>query len=382
MPQCDRTELKYLIALSMVPLIGPVTARTLIDKIGSARAVFDQKKEVLEKIEGIGPHLSGSIHASRLLERVEKEMEFLERHRIAAWSFKDAEYPRRLNECRDGPILLYTKGDHHLNPVRSLSVVGTRRASAYGRDLCRQIIRDLATVLPDLVIVSGLAYGIDVIAHRAALESGLPTVAVLAHGLSTLYPPSHRETARRIIRQGALVTDFDSGMGPERNNFLRRNRIIAGLSDATLVVESARKGGALITARMASSYSRDVLAVPGRVGDERSEGCNGLIKSQLAGLAESAQDILRSLNWGESPAPGGAIVPIPVPAHEISHAEMKLLQAMEQAPGISPGILSHQTGTPVSEVLALLLEMELKEWISVEPGNRYKTRIRSAGPPE
>jgi DNA processing protein len=377
MPQCDRTELKYLIALSMVPLIGPVTARTLIDKIGSARAVFDQKKEVLEKIDGIGPHLSGSIHSSNLLAQVEKEMEFLERHHIAAWSFKDPEYPQRLNECRDGPILLYTRGDHHLNPVRSISVVGTRKASAYGRDLCRQIIRDLATVLPDLVIVSGLAYGIDVIAHRAALESGLPTVAVLAHGFSTLYPPSHRETAKRIIRQGALVTDFDSGMGPERNNFLRRNRIIAGLSDATLVVESARKGGALITARMASSYSRDVLAVPGRVGDERSEGCNGLIKSQLAGLVESAPDILRCLNWGESRAPGGPPLLTALQAPEISPTEMKLLQAMEKAPGISPGILSQLTGTPVSEILALLLEMELKEWISVEPGNRYRTRIHA-----
>jgi DNA processing protein len=367
----DRTELLYRIALTMLPAIGPVTARKLIEKAGSASAVFKQKREVIEKIEGIGPRLSGVIYAGPLLEKAEKEMAFLERHQIKALYFEDPEYPQRLNECRDGPILLFTRGKHDLNPARSLSVVGTRRASGYGRDLCRELIRGLAGMVPGVVIVSGLAYGIDVIAHRAALEYGLPTVAVLGHGMSTIYPASHRETAKKILRQGALVTDFDSSMGPERNNFLRRNRIIAGMSDGTLVVESAEKGGALITARMAFSYNREVMAVPGRAGDVRSKGCNDLIKADAAALTESPADIIMHLNWDLPGISGKADIPLP----DISPCEKALLDSIEHSPGIDPGTLSNLTGIPVSRVLATLLEMELKEWISAGPGNRYRARF-------
>lgn len=354
----------------MAPAIGPITARKLIEKAGSAGAVFRMKKEILENIEGIGPRVLGAIHYSGLMDRAEKEVEFLERHRINALYFEDPDYPVHLNQCADGPVLLYIRGNQDLNPERSLSVVGTRRASSYGRDLCREIIKGLAEHLPGLVIVSGLAYGIDVMAHRAALEYGLSTVAVLAHGLSTLYPASHRETARRITRQGALVTDFDSGMGPERNNFLRRNRIIAGLSQATLVVESPEKGGALITASMASSYNRDILAVPGRAGDPRSKGCNNLIKRSMAALTESAEDILRHLNWGTPAEPEKKSTP----AMDLQPEQKQILFHIEEAPGITPDTLSNLTGLPISKLLAMLLEMELKEWISAEPGNRYRCR--------
>ena len=371
MPHDDRTELQYQIALTMVPAIGPITARKLIDKVGSARAVFDQKREVLESIKGIGPRLSQSINESSLLEQAEKEIEFVERHRIDTLYFEDPDFPKRLNQCVDGPILLYARGEQGLQCKRSLSVVGTRRASSYGKDHCRAIIKGLAERVPDLVIVSGLAYGIDVIAHRAALEYGLPTVAVLGHGMSTIYPASHRETAKKIIRQGALVTDFHSRMGPERNNFLRRNRIIAGLSQATLVVESAKKGGALITANMAFSYDREVMVVPGRVGDDRSQGCNNLIKRDMATMTESAGDIIRRLNWDVAGVPEKPAVPEVEP----STLEKRLLLSIEQTPGITPGTLSNLTGIPVNIVLALLLEMELKAWISAEPGNSYRTRI-------
>jgi DNA processing protein len=372
MSRSSCTELQYQIALTMAPAIGPVTARKLISKAGSASAVFRQKKAILEKIEGIGPVVSGSISSASLLHQAEKELEFLDRFRISAFYFKDAEYPARLKECEDAPILLYTRGSKGLNSKRALSVVGTRKASSYGKELCRSIVLDLGSRIDDLVIISGLAFGIDVIAHRAALEGGIPTVAVLGHGLDTLYPHAHRETAKKICRQGALVTDFHSGLGPERNNFLRRNRIIAGMADATLVVESAASGGALITANMASSYQRDVLAVPGRATDVRSKGCNGLIKKNVAALVESAQDVIDHLNWTSDIAQN--------PKHRsekisFTNHEKQLLELMTLQSGLGPGELSTRSGIPIQKVLSLLTEMELKRWIVVEPGNRYQTMI-------
>ncbi len=367
----DRTELQYLIALTMVPAIGPVTARKLINKVGSARAVFSQNRRVLENIEGIGPVLSRSINESSLLGQAAREIEFMERHRIDLLSYQNPDFPYRLNQCTDGPVLLYIRGDQNLRFEKSLSVVGTRRASSYGKGVCREIIRELANRIPDLAIISGLAYGIDVIAHRAALEFGLPTVAVLGHGLSTIYPHAHRETAKKIIQQGALVTDFHSGMGPERNNFLRRNRIIAGLTPATLVVESSEKGGSLITADIAFSYDREVMTVPGRTTDDRSVGCNAMIKNDMATMVRSADDIIRLLKWeGEN----NDLLPS-VPSVDLTPEEQKMLIAIDELPDITPGTLSELLGIPVQNVLAMLLEMELKEWISAEPGNRYRTRI-------
>lgn len=372
MPQEDGTELMYRIALTMVPAIGPVTARKLIKKIGSARAIFKEKRESLQKIQGIGPHMSQSFTCSHLLLQAEKEMEFIHRHHISVLYYKDTDYPRRLKECADSPILLYARGNTGLNPQRSLSVVGTRQASTYGKELCRTIVLGLCAQLEGLVVVSGLAFGIDVIAHRAALEGGIPTVAVLGHGLSTIYPYAHRETARKIIRQGALVTDFHSGMGPERNNFLRRNRIIAGMADATLVVESAAAGGSLITAKMANSYGRDVLAVPGRTIDQRSRGCNGLIRNQVAALVESAEDVLYHLNWNsDTPQKVRTILPDTI----FTRDEKKLIGLIQRYHPVGPGQLSVHSGLPIHVVLSLLTEMELKQWIAVEPGNLYQPGI-------
>lgn len=372
MPTDDCTELHYRIALTMVPAIGPVTARKLIEKIGSARGIFKEKRETLQKIQGIGPRMAQSFNTSDLLLQAEKELEFLKRHHISALYYKDAGYPDRLKECADAPILLYARGSHGLNPSRSISVVGTRQATTYGKDLCRVIVLGLCAHLENLVVVSGLAFGIDVIAHRAALEGGIPTVAVLGHGLSTIYPHAHRETARKIIQQGALVTDFHSGMGPERNNFLRRNRIIAGMSDATLVVESAAAGGSLITANMANSYDRDVLAVPGRTLDQRSRGCNKLIRNQVAALVESAEDVLHHLNWNSDTKQEGRRVS---PNTIFTREEKKLMELIQQHHPVGPGDLSTYSGLPIYVVLSLLTEMELKHWIAVEPGNLYQPRI-------
>ena len=372
---CDeKTELKYLIALTMAPAIGPVTARNLIKKVGSAQDVFRQKRKALESIEGIGPQLSRSIRKSSLLGRAEIELEFMEKHHINALCYKDPDFPQLLNQCQDGPVILYTIGDNGLHCKRRLAVVGTRKASSYGKDICREIIRELALRVPELAIISGLAYGIDVIAHRASLEFGLPTVAVLGHGLSTIYPASHRDTAKQISQEGVLLTDFHSGMGPERNNFLRRNRIIAGLSNATLVVESAQKGGALITADIAFSYDRDVLSVPGRVIDYRSRGCNNMIKSQMATMVESAEDIMRQLDWDGN----NNTLPFPTQDIDFTIEEKKILTSIAELPEITPGELSKLLGIPLQNILAMLVEMELKEWISHEPGNRYRTRVSLA----
>ncbi|MCK4880556.1 MAG: DNA-processing protein DprA, partial [Bacteroidales bacterium] len=339
---------------------------------GSAREVFRMSRASLEKIHSIGPRLSQSILKSALLEQAEKEIEFLERYHILALYFEDAEYPARLKECEDAPILLYARGSKGLHTKRALSVVGTRRASSYGKELCRNIVLELGSMIRDLVIISGLAFGIDVIAHRAAIEGGIPTVAVLGHGLDTLYPHAHRETAKKICRQGALVTDFHSGMGPERNNFLRRNRIIAGMADATLVVESAHSGGSLITANMASSYQRDVLAVPGRATDERSRGCNRLIKKNVAAMVESAEDVIDHLNWMDDIAQNPRHLP---ERTSITDQEKQLLELMTLHSGLRPEELSNLSGIPIQVVLSLLTEMELKRWIIVEPGNLYQTWI-------
>lgn len=364
----DHPDLPYLLALTMAPFIGPVTARVLLEKSGSARSVFREKPEILQKLEGVHPHQVKSLNLPRLMKKAEEEMGFLERHRIRVIGYREPEYPVNLAECPDGPVLLFTVGKKGLNSRKMISVVGTRKATSYGRDLCQEIIGDLSVMLDDLSIVSGLAYGIDVIAHRAALSSGIPTVAVLGHGFSTIYPPSHRSEAQRIAQEGSLITDFPSAMGPERNNFLRRNRIIAGLSSATLVVESALRGGALITARIALSYGRDVLAVPGRTIDERSKGCNNLILESHAGLVGSAEDVLYHLNWSaERPA---------APRQEespssLSDTEKRLLLEIARYPGIDPSALCRLTRIPVQKVLSGLLELELQQWVLMEPGNCF-----------
>jgi DNA processing protein len=364
----DRSELLYRIALTMAQQIGPVTARKLILAAGSARAVFELDKRSLEKIEGIGPRATGALDLPALITDAQQEMEFAAKHNIGILSFDDPGYPRRLEQCRDAPILLFTRGEQDLNPARCLSVVGTRMASPYGSDMCRELVRGLAGLLPGLVIVSGLAFGIDGIAHRAALRWGLPTVAVLGHGLHTIYPVNHTNLAGTIIQQGALVTDFDSGTGPERNNFIRRNRIIAGLTDGTLVVESAEKGGALITAHIAFSYDRQVMSVPGRADDPRSKGCNRLIKGNVAAMVESPGDIIRLLNWDTA----GSHRAEPVAVPELLPEERRFMDLIGENPGITPGMLSAQTGTPVQEVTALLLGMELRDLVSRGPGNRYR----------
>lgn len=369
----NREQLLYQLALTLIPKIGAITAKKLIAYVGSPEAVFRESTSSLRKIPGIGDYLASQVSLTTIIGEAEAEIKNMEQRQISYVYYLDPGYPWRLKNCEDGPLLLFYKGNPDFSRTKILSIVGTRSATRYGREACEMVVAGLASKYPDLVIVSGLAYGIDITAHRFALEYGLDTYAVLAHGLTTIYPPTHTDTAMRIMNQGALLSDFNSTIKPERNNFLRRNRIIAGLAEATLIVESGKKGGALITADIASSYNREVLAIPGKINDNYSSGCNYLIKNNIAALIESASDIEQILNWEtETPARQQQITN----TSTLTDDEKKIIQHIKDEPGIIQEILSVRTGIPINKLAVLLLQMELQNWISTMPGNRYNTAMK------
>lgn len=366
----NKEDLRYLIALTLIPSVGSITARKLIAYTGSAQAVFREKKSNLQKIPGIGSFLAGSLQPENVLAQADKELFFMEKNQVDCLTIFEKDYPERLKQCPDAPLVIYFKGKNVLNTAKVLSIVGTRNASEYGAEQCRKIIRDLTENNHQVLIVSGLAYGVDAQAHMAALQNGQDTVAVLAHGLHTLYPFAHKNLAARITENGALLTDFCTGNNPERNNFLKRNRIIAGLADATLVIESGKKGGALITADLAASYNRDVFAIPGRVSDPMSEGCNMLIRENKAALVEGFNDLIYFLGWDAKDKPNqprqtSLFV-------ELNEEEQRIADELKKEERLSPDILSLRTGMPVSRVSATLLSMEFKALVSVLPGNCYR----------
>jgi DNA processing protein len=362
--------LRYKIALEMIPHIGSITAKKLIAYCGGVDEVFNQSKRSLLKIPGVGEFIAYQVNHQKVLERAEQEIEFMERYGIGTLYYTDHDYPERLKQCDDSPILLYYKGERCLSYPKVLSVVGTRNATDYGKGLCSEIVSALASRGHQLLVVSGLAHGIDTAAHRAALKSNLPTVGVLAHGLNMIYPAANRNLAKEMLASGALVTDFITGTEPERNNFLRRNRIIAGLADATLIVESGQKGGALVTAELAFSYNRDVLSCPGRAGDRYSQGCNALIKSNKAALVETAEDIENALNWQ-----------VKVPKQEqtqqlsmfrsLNPDEEKIVTLLKMVERESIDTISSISGLSMPATSALLLAMEFDGIVKSLPGKTY-----------
>jgi len=363
-------ELKYLLALTMIPSVGPLTAKKLIVYTGSASAVFREKKHILRKIPGIGSTLAARAVSGDLLHKAEREIQFCRKNKISILDYYSDQYPARLKNCTDAPLILFYKGKYCFNSMKMISMVGTRRASSYGIDRCENFIKEISEVYQDCIIVSGLAYGIDYQSHLAALKNNLNTIAVLGHGLHTIYPSQHRNVALKIIENGCLCSDFASDMNPERNNFIKRNRIIAGLTDATIVVESGIKGGALITADIAGSYNRDVFAFPGRVKDEKSMGCNAMIKFNKAGLIEGLKDLEYFLGWerGEDgPPPRQKIL-----FTELSDDEEILVAALKDEDKISLDSLSIKLDWPVSRVSSVLLNLEFEGIIRNYPGNCYK----------
>lgn len=368
--------LKFQIALTLVKGVGHVTAKTLLAYVGNVEDIFKQKKQSLVKIPNVGEYIANQILSNQetLFALAEKEVDFILKNKITPLFFTDKQYPFRLKECVDAPILIYSKGNQDFNQSQFIGVVGTRKATDYGKDLCINMLQYLSTRYPNLVVVSGLAYGVDICAHKAALEHNLPTIGVLSHGLDRIYPAVHRPIAVKMLSQGGLLTEYMSGTNPDKQNFVQRNRIIAGLTDVLIVVESADKGGALITAEIANSYNRDVFAFPGKVGDAFSSGCNKLIKQNKAALIENAKDLELFMGW-ESLLKDKKRDQQPTLFVELTEQEQSILSLIKANEMIHVNLISIKTELPMSKLAPSLLEMEFKGLLKCFPGNLYKALL-------
>ncbi|WP_316815569.1 DNA-processing protein DprA [Pedobacter nyackensis] len=360
-------SLIYKIALTLIKSVGHAHAINLLNHFGSPEAIFKAKAADLMKVKGIGTVISSLILDSNALAEAEKHLSFIKKHRIQVLFYTDREYPQRLKQCCDAPVLLYYKGKADLNHSRIISVVGTRRATAYGRQLCQQLAETLASY--NVIIVSGLAYGIDVAVHRESLQYHIPTIGVMAHGLDRIYPPLHKPVAQKMVLNGGLLTEFLPGTNPDKENFPKRNRIIAGLADATVVVEATAKGGALITADIANSYNRDVYAFPGRTNDPCSEGCNFLIKTHRAALINHARDLLYYLGWDDVlPEKESIQTRLPI---SLSKEEQKIIAVLEGGT-LSVDQLGMRAGFNQSKLAMHLLNLEMQGILISLPGKIYK----------
>lgn len=358
------------IALTKIKGVGPKTARILLAYCGSVDAIFGATRKELLAIPSIGKVTVDAILSKNYLEEAEREFLFIEKHRIQLLWIENTDYPKRLLHCEDAPLLLYYKGAANLNACRVVSIVGTRNATAYGRQLCDELVAELSG--KDILVVSGLAYGIDVLAHRLSIKHDVPTVGVLGHGLDIIYPAAHRELASRMLDKGGLLTEFPSGTAPERNNFPARNRIIAGLADVTVVVEAARKGGALITAEIANSYNRDVCAFPGRIDQEYSEGCNYLIKTNRANLIRNAQDLCYLMGWEDR---SKAETSIQLPLHQLDMTidQQKVYNFLKDKEQAMVDDIALYLDWPMSKLAMVLLEMEMNNIVFALPGKIYRS---------
>ncbi len=361
-----KENLLYAIALSQVEGIGPVLARKLIQEIGTPKAVFQESSRRLLTIEGMGSERVRVLRNSKTLQRAEKELNILERNNWQAHYFKESEYPRRLRNAIDAPLVLFQKGRADLNPRRAISIVGSRKMTEAGKGFIESMGTELGAY--NLQVISGLAYGVDGMAHRTSLLHNISNIAVVAHGLERVYPSLHRTLAQKIIDAGgAIVTEFLSGSLPDRENFPKRNRIIAGMSDAVIVIEAAKKGGALITADLANQYNRDVFAVPGEPGQVLREGCNLLIKSHRANLLESLRDLEYVMRWSKS-GPSNA-----KKSYEgLSEDDRNLLELLGESGTVKDlDWLCEKSTLKASELLSRLVMLELEGYVNTLAGNRY-----------
>lgn len=361
-------DLLYQLALTRVPNIGDVQAKALINCYGDAASIFKAPKKQLENIDGIGTVRASAIKAFSSFSSCEAEIAFIEKYKITPLFLTDEQYPKRLLNCYDSPSLLFYRGNADLNKSKIISVVGTRNHSDYGRQQCEKIIEDLQQ--EDVLVVSGLAYGIDTIAHKSSLKNRLATVGVVAHGLDRIYPSQNKALAKEMTGNGGLLTDFPSGTKPDKQNFPRRNRIVAGMCDALVVIESGIKGGSLITAELANSYNKDVFALPGKSTDLKSEGCNYLIRSNKASLFTSANDILEVMNWlpqeKRTPRKQRELF------IEFTPDEKILVDILQQTDQIQIDELYFKSGLSSSAVAAALLMLEMQNVLISLPGKTYK----------
>lgn len=357
----------HKIAISLIPNIGDILAKRLVAYCGGVDAVFKEKRRALEKIPGVGSFYANAVLSQDVFGRAEEEIKFIEKNHVRPVFYLDKEYPSRLTHCEDGPVMLYFKGETNFNTQKVISIVGTRESTDYGERICNKLIEDLSE--HNVLIISGLAYGIDICAHKAALKQGLPTVGVLAHGLDKIYPSLHKTTAEKMLENGGLLTDFTSRTRPDPQNFPRRNRVVAGMSDATIVIESKKDGGSLITADIANSYNRDVFAFPGRVGDPTSEGCNNLIKQNKAALIQSAKDIIYLLGWEEKTSPKKNVQKQLF--LELKPEEETLVNLLKGKVSLNIDDLCFSAKMPMSKVSTLLLSLEFSGIVRSLPGKMY-----------
>lgn len=361
-----------MLALTYVQGLGAALFRKMVETAGSASEIFENLSSLPDILPGASPQLKFLLSDPEAFKRAEEELQFAEAHNIDILCYNDDKYPARLRECDDAPIVLYGKGNCDLNCRHAVSVIGTRKATAYGKNMCERFVKELSELMPGTLIVSGLAYGIDVCAHRTALSASLPTVGVLAHGLDRIYPSLHRDTAKAMLDNGGLLTEFMSRTAPLPVNFVRRNRIVAGISDATVVIESAAKGGSLITASIARSYNRDCFAYPGKVSDSNSAGCNTLIAKNRAALITSAEDFVEAMNW-EPMTKAKEKVPTQLQLFaDLSPEEELLINYIAPfSEGVQLNRMTVDTNIPVNRLMTILFELEMKGIVKAIAGGCY-----------
>jgi DNA processing protein len=362
-------ELKYILALQLIPKVGPVLTKNLIAYCGGPEQVFREKISHLTKVPGIGAGIARNILNFKDFDVIENEILFSKKHNVDILYFLDKDYPERLKDIDEAPVVLFKKGNANLNIPKSIGIVGTRNATNYGKDMTYKLVEGLAKY--NVTVISGLAYGIDHHAHKACLQHNVPTIGVLAHGLDTLYPGQHRDTAKKMVDNGGLVTEFFTGTKPDAPHFPKRNRIVAGMVDALIMVETAVRGGSLITAEIAYSYNRELFAVPGRVGDEYSEGCNKYIRIQKACMAESAEDIAYNLGWDlkEDRQKKNKIN-----LKELKPEEVKIVEFLQQNEKVHIDKIGNLLNKNTFEISVVLLDLEFRGFVQTMPGSYYKLK--------
>lgn len=362
-------ELYYTLALLKIDGVGDIVAKKLINHCGSAAQIFSSKSDFLKRIDGVGEVLLKNLKNTSVFDIAAAELKFIKSNAISVTSYKEDAYPAKLKHCIDGPVLLFSTGNINWNNQKIISIVGTRKITNYGIEFCKKLIEDLLPFNP--IIVSGFAYGVDITAHKLALDNNLQTVGVLAHGLDKIYPAVHKKYVAKMEQNGGFITEFWSNSNPDRENFVKRNRIVAGIAEATIVIESAEKGGSLITANLANEYNRDVFAVPGRSTDVYSQGCNLLIKTQRANLLTSAADLVYMLNW-DMPESGKEKNIQKQLFVELNEEEQKIYDYLQKNGKQLLDIIALDCDFPVFKMSSLLLSMELKGVIRPLPGKMFE----------
>jgi DNA processing protein len=368
MNNLEKEKLLAILRLQKTKAIGDILAKKLIVAVGDIEQLFKEKPSTLQKIHGIGSFAIQHLFDKENIKLAEQELAFIEQNNYEVVYFLDANYPKNLQQCIDSPIVLFKDGNINLENTKTLSIVGTRNMSTYGKDFCEKMIEELAVYNP--IIVSGFAYGVDICAHKAAMKNGLQTIAVLAHGFEQIYPKVHKKYMRQVMENGGFYTEFGFQENPLRENFLRRNRIVAGISEATIILESAEKGGSLVTADIANSYDREVFALPGRTSDLYSKGCNNLIKNHQAVLLTSSNDIVKMLNWDVISKPAKAIqqelfMTLTDQEQTIyNHLKVQGKQLLDQ--------ISLDCKIPMYQLSSVLLQMELKGITKPLPGKMFE----------